>query len=317
MVKKVLIEVPYWLGDCIMTTPALENLAKLYPDSEWTIFGSQVSTDLCKNHPRVKKIIVDTTRGRVDRWVKLWTLLRQERKYEYTLSFRRSSSAKVFLFFASSKAKFSYRRTLKSSNHQVVHYNQFINEVFAQDTEPGPLKIYYKPQDFSRPTLGINPGATYGSAKRWYPERFAQVAAQFSHDYQVAIFGGPNEKEIAKDICMNLEKLGVKNYLNYAGKTSIASLCSLIGGLDLFITADSGPMHIAAAYGIPTVSLFGPTRHEETCSWQNPRSLILRKEVECAPCMKRKCPLGHHKCMDQIQVGEAVNALSNLKVILS
>jgi heptosyltransferase-2 len=71
-------------------------------------------------------------------------------------------------------------------------------------------------------------------------------------------------------------------------------------------------MHIAAAYQVPTIALFGPTKHEETCQWKNEKSVIIRKEMECAPCMKRSCPLKHHACMKEIGPEEVVQALRRL-----
>ena len=157
--------------------------------------------------------------------------------------------------------------------------------------------------------MGINPGATYGSAKRWYPDKFATVARTLSVSYDIVIFGGPNEVEMANDIEAALSGTAVKNL---AGKTSIEQLCAMIGGLDLFITNDSGPMHVAAAYQVPTVAIFGPTRYLETSQWKNEKSVIVRHDMKCAPCMKRECPLGHHECMTTITALEVIEATKNL-----
>ena len=160
--------------------------------------------------------------------------------------------------------------------------------------------------------MGINAGATYGSAKRWYPERFAKVAAHFSDRFDILIFGGPNEVEVANDIEKELQKLGVTNYTNIAGKTTIKELCEHIGGCSLFVTNDSGPMHIAAAYQVPTVAIFGPTRHFETSQWKNRKSIIVREDMECAPCMKRECPLKHHECMKRVTASRVIEAVELL-----
>jgi len=176
------------------------------------------------------------------------------------------------------------------------------------------LKLYIEPVKFDKPTLGINAGATYGSAKRWYPERFAEVAKEFCQRYNILIFGGPNEIEMAKDIEDNLISFGVKNYTNIAGKTNIEELCANIGGCSLFITNDSGPMHVAAAYQVPTVAIFGPTRYKETSQWMNEKGKIVRHEMDCSPCMKRECPLKHHECMTTITASEVIDAVNELKI---
>jgi len=184
----------------------------------------------------------------------------------------------------------------------------------AWDKTTPHLKLYIEPKKFEKPTMGINAGATYGSAKRWYPERFAEVAREFSSKYDIIIFGGPNEVEMANEIESYLVSSNVTNYTNLAGKTNIKELCSLIGGCSLFVTNDSGPMHVAAAYQVPTVSIFGPTKHTETSQWMNEKSKIVRHDMECAPCMRRECPLGHHECMKSITADEVIRAVKELEV---
>ncbi len=160
--------------------------------------------------------------------------------------------------------------------------------------------------------LGINPGASYGSAKRWYPQEFAKVANELSNEYDIIIFGGPSEKDIANDIEKSLIKNGVTNYQNLAGNTTIPELINQISGLDLFITGDSGPMHVAAAFQVPTVSIFGPTKDNETSQWMNERSIIVKKNLDCQPCMKRTCPLGHHNCMNLIKAVDVLSASKHI-----
>jgi len=198
------------------------------------------------------------------------------------------------------------------ADHQVQRYQSFINSITDKDDTPSPLRLDWPKCRYDHSTLGINPGATYGSAKRWYPEKFAEVAATLSKRFDIVIFGGPGEVDIAGDIERMIKEKGVENIRNLAGRTSIPELCSKIAGLDLFITGDSGPMHIAAAYGVPTVALFGPTKWRETSQWMNPNSLIVRHDLECAPCMKRTCPLKHHECMKEITSREVVEAVNTI-----
>jgi len=209
----------------------------------------------------------------------------------------------------------SHTPTIKADKHLAKQYAELaMINTDAWDKNTPPLKLYIKPKKFDKPMMGINAGATYGSAKRWYPERFAAVAKEYSERYDIIIFGGPNEVEMAKEIETNLKASHVTNYTNLAGKTTIKELCSLIGGCSLFVTNDSGPMHVAAAYGVPTVSIFGPTKHTETSQWMNEKSIIVRHEMECAPCMRRECPLGHHECMKSIEAAEVVEAVRELNL---
>ena len=309
---KLLIEVPTWLGDTVMATPAIENIIKSYPKAEITIFGAYVSTALFKEHPNVVKIVDDESKKSKFRFLWLYRNARALGMFDMALSFRGSFASKLFIFAVKSNSKSVYQRDKSVVRHQVERYNNLVNSVMNTQKEAGDLHIHLKPATYSKPTLGINPGASYGSAKRWYPEKFAQVATVLSKQYDVVIFGGPAEVDIANDIEKILQENGIENYQNAAGKTSIRELCQQIGGLNLFITGDSGPMHVAAAYEIPTVAIFGPTKDKETSQWHNRKSVIVKKEMACAPCMKRTCPLKHHECMTFITVEDVLKAVESL-----
>jgi heptosyltransferase-2 len=157
------------------------------------------------------------------------------------------------------------------------------------------------PGDF---VIGINPGAAFGSAKRWYPERFAEVARQLAQlrNAKIVIFGGPGETDIAAEIEQQL----CGNCLNLAGKTSVRGLMALIRNCNLFITNDSGPMHIAAAFGVPLVAIFGSTDHATTAPYTE-RAVLVRKDIECAPCKLRECPTDH-RCMTAVSADDVVQA---------
>lgn len=306
---KVLIEVPTWLGDAIMCTPAIENLINHYKNIEITIFGSFVSTQLFINHPNVKYIIVDETKKQKNRYVAIYKTARELKGFDLAISFRSSLTSKMLLFLCGAKKRYNFSK-VKQEQHQVIKYNSFINGILKTMTAPIDLKIYTKPYVYDKPTLGINPGATYGSAKRWYPKEFAKVAITLSSKYDIVIFGGPTETDIASDIEKELKNAKINNYENISGKTSIPELIQRIAGLELFITNDSGPMHVAAAFKVKTVAIFGPTKHKETHQWNNPNEIIIRKEMECAPCMKRECPLEHHDCMKQITATDVLEAIN-------
>ncbi len=314
MVKKIFIEIPSWLGDAIMATPAIQNIIKTYPDAKITLLGSFVSTQAFENYENIEKIVVDNTKKDGNRYKNLISLAKSIGKVDLAISFRRSFSSKFMMFFIKAKKKFNYKRLTKKEIHLAIRYNDFVNKVLKVNNEVGDLKLYFKPFKFDKPTFGINPGATYGSAKRWYPQEFAKLAITLSSKYDIVIFGGPSEIDIAKDIEDELIKNGVLNYQNLAGKTSIKELIEKIAGLNLFVTNDSGPMHVAAAYKVKTVSIFGPTKFTETNQWRNDKNgLIVTKNLDCAPCMKRECPLKHHNCMKNITASDVMSAILKLE----
>lgn len=312
MIKEIFIEIPSWLGDAIMATPAIENLIKTYPDAQITLLGSFVSTQAFQGYPNIKRVIIDDTKKSGNRYKNLISLAKSIGRVDLAISFRRSISSKFMMFFIKAKKKFNYRRLTKKEIHLCIRYNDFVNKVLNLKNEVGDLKLYFKPFNYGKPTLGINPGATYGSAKRWYPEEFAKIAIEMSKKYDIVIFGGPAETNIAKDIENELVSKGITNYQNLAGKTTIPELIERIAGLDLFITNDSGPMHIAAAYKVKTIAIFGPTKFTETNQWNNPNGEIVTKNLDCAPCMKRVCPLKHHNCMKNITAADVLEACENL-----
>lgn len=313
MIKEIFIEIPSWLGDAIMATPAIENLIKTYPDAEITLLGSFVSIQAFQGYPNIKRVIVDDTKKSGNRYKNLISLAKSIGRVDLAISFRRSISSKFMMFFIKAKKKFNYRRLTKKEIHLCIRYNDFVNKVLNLKNEVGDLKLYFKPFNYGKPTLGINPGATYGSAKRWYPEEFAKIAIEMSKKYDIVIFGGPAETNIAKDIETELVSKGITNYQNLAGKTTIPELIEKIAGLDLFITNDSGPMHIAAAYKVKTIAIFGPTKFTETNQWNNPNGEIVTKNLDCAPCMKRVCPLKHHNCMKDITAADVLNVIVKLE----
>lgn len=321
---KILIILPNWLGDAIMATPAIELLAKYYPGAKFTFVGSFVSIEALKYHPLCERVIVDETKNAPSRLVATYKLAKSLGQFSLAITFRNQPHSSLLLRFTNTVlciAKSSWHSKLLLSHTPTISSKQHLVEQYAElaminsdefDKEIPPLQLYIDANKFEKPTLGINAGATYGSAKRWYPERFAEVASHFSTEYDIIIFGGPNEVEMSQEIEDSLIKLKVTNYTNLAGKTNIKELCANIGACSLFITNDSGPMHIAAAYQVPTVAIFGPTKYKETSQWKNKKSKIVRHEMECSPCMKRECPLGHHECMKSITALEVIKAVEGL-----
>lgn len=306
---KILIELPTWLGDTVMASPAIENLIKYFSDVEIILLGSVVSIEVLRNHPKVIKTYV------LDRNViNLYHILRNQREFDVFFSFRSSYRSKLIKLFISSKSKYQYDKNKYKQGHQVEKYNNFINNSLNINSLVGKLslKAKKKSKDGNKKLLGINPGASYGSSKRWYPKEFADLAFELSNEYEIIIFGGPKEKDIAKDIENYLIEKGINNFQNLSAKISISELISQISNLDLFITGDSGPMHIAAAFQIPTVSIFGPTKDNETSQWMNEKSKIVKQNLDCQPCMKRICPLGHHNCMKLIKARDILEAVKSL-----
>ena len=307
---RILVELPTWLGDAVMATPAIENLINYYEESEVILVGSLTSIEALKNHP---KIFSSYTLEK--KYISLYKMSKKLGKFDIFVSFRDSFRSRFFKQFILSKKKFQLNSNIYQNRHQVQKYNDFINDCIGSKLNPGNLIIhpFSKQKNTNlKPIIGINPGASYGDSKRWQPEEFAKVAINLSNKFDILIFGGVLEKKIANKIEKLLIENNVSNYQNLAAETSIDQMIHHISTLDIFVTGDTGPMHIAAAFKVPTVSIFGPTNHNETSQWMNDKGAIVKKELDCQPCMKRKCPLKHNNCMKLIKADEILSSVKSL-----
>ncbi len=152
------------------------------------------------------------------------------------------------------------------------------------------------------PVVGVSPGAAYGSAKRWLPERFAESAAQLAAEMgaSVAVFGSAAEPAMCEEVAQ------AANGRNFAGATSLREFVEMAAACRLFLTNDSGAMHIASALGVPSVTVFGPT--DETATGPSgPSARLVREPVDCAPCLLRECPIDQ-RCMTRVTTDQVVKA---------
>jgi len=311
---RVFIELPTWLGDAVMASAAVENLSG--KADSIVFFGSYAACELYKAHPKCEKVVVDDSKKQGFRYLNLIKTARLLGKFDLAISFRSSLASKFLLFCLKSKQKFCFKKSSESL-HQVQKYINFIQQSLHLKEISNELKIYYEAKKSEQKLLVLNPGASYGSAKRWYPQYFAQVALHFKDEFSVKITGSKAELEICDEIEQMLAQNGVECE-NLAGKTDIKKLCEVIGSIKngIFLTNDSGPMHIAAAYKVPLVALFGPTKFKETSPWQDQDAKIVRLNLECMPCMKRVCPIKTHACMKELTPKMVINEIDFLRANL-
>lgn len=335
-IRKILIRSVNWLGDAVMATPALSVIREHFPHAQITILANEMVSELLSHHPDIDSIITFHRQG-IHRGVAGRLRLAAELRshaFELAIILPNSFDSAVVPWLAGIPArigKCSDGRTLLLNGryhfvqaipprHEVDYYLDLLGH-FGITGSRTPLRLYVtadeehlaaerlaqsgvQPHDF---VLGINPGASYGSAKRWYPDRFAQVARHLSQTWgaKVVIFGGPGETAIAADIEQNLE-----GTVNVAGTTSVREMMALIKRCNFFITNDSGPMHVAAAFSVPLVAIFGSTDHTGTSPYSD-NSVVVRNEVECAPCKLRECPTDH-RCMTSVTAKAVITAAMTL-----
>ena len=146
------------------------------------------------------------------------------------------------------------------------------------------------------PVIGISPGAAYGNAKRWLPDRFAEVARTFGF-VPVLVFGSASERPLCEQVTASLRRFHIETR-NLAGQTTLREFIDLAAACRLFLTNDSGAMHVASALAVPTVAIFGAT-DDATTGPTGPLARVVREHAECSPCLLRDCPIDH-RCMTRV-----------------
>jgi heptosyltransferase-2 len=156
--------------------------------------------------------------------------------------------------------------------------------------------------------IGVSPGAAYGGAKRWLPERFAEAANRLAREWNaaVAVFGSNSERALCSEVCSAI----VAPVKNFAGETTLAEFIELAAACRAYLTNDSGAMHIASALGVPTVAVFGATDDAATGP-TGTLARVVREPVECSPCLKRECPIDH-RCMTRVEAARVAETALEL-----
>jgi heptosyltransferase-2 len=322
---------PNWIGDAVMATPALAAIRRAFPQARLTVVSNPLVAELFVHHPDCDHVIRFDKRPGRDAFGDLWRfcrLLRRER-FDLAVLLQNAFEAAVMAVLAGIPRRAGYRtdgRALllthgvpavdkKHGLHHVDYYLQMLHRLgLGSDDRRLHLAVTAEEATAAAELLGagewvaINPGASYGAAKRWIPERFAAVADSLAAEYgvKVVLTGGPGELEIGADIARAMQAQA----LNLIGRTTVRELMAVLGRCRLVVTNDSGPMHIAAALGVPIVAVFGPTDHTTT-SPAAAQCRIVRQPVECAPCMLRECPIDH-RCMTRVTAEDVLAAAREL-----
>jgi len=332
-VRRILIRAVNWIGDAVMTTPAIGMVREFYPHAEITVLANPLVAEVFSPHDWVDKVMVFDRTGAhqgVGGRFRLASELRR-RSFDLAIILPNSFDSALVPWLAGIPVRLgkgSDGRSLLLSGrysegkasplrHEVQYYRNLVRHFGITGKDVLPRLCTTPDEDRAAEGLlaaggiaaeenviAINPGATYGSAKRWYPDRFAEVARRLAAEWRakVVIFGSPGEAGIAADI---ERRLGGA-CLNMAGKTTVRELMALIKRCNFMVTNDSGPMHVAAAFGVPLAAVFGPTDHTGTAPYTT-RAAIIRKDTACAPCKLRECPTDH-RCMTAITADDVVAA---------
>lgn len=356
--KKILIRSTNWIGDAIMTTPAVHTIRENFPDAEITVLAVPWVADIFRLSPDVDKVWVydkkEMYAGKVKGVIKLAAHLLQY-GFDAAILLQNAFEAAFIARLAGIPLRAGYKRDGRGlllthgveltadirARHQ-VHYYQML--LAGLGLEPGPdtlrLSLTEELTGWARgyieclkgqggfsthegtaitgmklsaealaamPVIGFNPGAAYGPAKRWPAEKFGQLAALIAHHHGesgclILVFGTGDDTEAAQAI----KEFSIRtpfHVVDMTAKTTLPQVMALIRCCNAFVTNDSGLMHVAAALETPTVAIFGSTDHIATGPF-SPKAVVVRKEMDCSPCLQSVCPQKHLNCLEQISSQE-------------
>ena len=322
----LLVRAPNWLGDACMTLPAIRALKRGRPDLRLTVLTPSKLADLWKSVPEVDDII-GKDKGEGIRQVA--RKVRARASYDAAILFTNSTRSTLELWHADIPRLVGYRGSLRSRllhqrvpeppqpappEHHARRYLRLAATCGAKADEASLFDAPARPGAAASHVIGICAGAEYGRAKRWPMDRFAEVARTISAQWPEAewlLFGAPNEAAMGEELSGMLP--GVR-HVNLVGKTSLSELIAQLGRCRLLLTNDTGTMHLAAALGVPTVSIFGSTEPVLTGAL-GPRHRVVRHHVPCSPCVRRECPFGHYGCMTGVTPARVSQAVAEALTI--
>jgi heptosyltransferase-2 len=341
--RKILVRATNWVGDAVMSLPALHALREQFPQAHIAILAKPWVADLYGREPFCNEVIpYEPARGWAG-WRERWHIARklQARKFDCAILLQNAFEAALIAYLARIPVRIGYNRDARRllltkaipvpkaaeiPLHQRFYYLELLKRAKVIDcySESVAVRLSGAKQaaDAGRAQLqsfgvqgrvvGVSAGAAYGSAKRWIPERFAEAAAKIAQEIgasTVAVFGSEAERAVCETVCRETNRRDVK-CVNFAGRTTLGEFIEMAAACDVYLTNDSGPMHVASALGVPTVAIFGATDDHATGP-AGVNSQVVREPVECSPCLLRECPIDH-RCMTRVSAEQVTRAARNL-----
>jgi heptosyltransferase II len=335
--SRILVRATNWVGDAVMSLPALAAVRRRFPKAHIAVLARPWVAGLYRHEPFADEIIPYQARGPAARFEVAHRL--QPMRFECALLLQNAFDAALVTRLAGIPRRAGYNRDGRGwlltdaievprrgsiPPHESFYYLELLRRLGWIDALPAQALVRLegaaKARDAGRARflaeglespIGVSPGAAFGGAKRWLPERFIAAAAGLARrtGAAIALFGSQDERPICEHIRAGLRALGTPAR-NFAGETSLGDFIERAAACRLFLTNDSGAMHIASALGVPTVTIFGAT-NPVTTGPTGPLARIVRTQVECSPCLLRECPIDH-RCMKAVEPSSAVEAALDL-----
>ena len=322
-VSRLCVRATNWLGDAVMSLPAIRAIRHIFPHAHIAVVARPWVGDLYARESCIDCVIpYPAQKG-----------LRAKREFAHRLGhehfdaailLQNAFDAALVTWLAGIPERIGYSRDGRGwlltravtvpepgeiPRHERFYYLELLRRAgmmerfpetdairldgISQAREAGAAHI--ASLGIAGPAIGISPGAAYGNAKRWLPERFAEVAQAFAPVCPaVLLFGSASEQPLCETVAAQLRSSRI-DVRNLAGATSLREFIDLAAACRFFLTNDSGAMHVASALGVPTIAVFGAT-DDTTTGPTGPLARVIREHAECSPCLLRECPIDH-RCM--------------------
>lgn len=338
-VKRILIRATNWVGDAVMTLPALEAVRDNFPSAEITVLAKPWVAPIYAHHPAVDQVFeFQKGEGAFNGWRAMARSIGEIRRARFDLAilFQNAFEAALLSYLGRVGLRIGYRtdgRSLLLTHgiprqkavmecHQTEYYLSILRAMGWEAWNRDP-RLFVSKDDMKAANrmlksegiqeedflMGLSPGAIFGGAKRWPAKRFAEIGDRAAETWgaKILVFGSRSEA----DICGQVVEAMQRPALDLSGRTSLGVAMGLIRRCSFFVTNDSGLMHIAAALNVPTVAIFGPTDPVATGP-RGPRTMIVRHDTSCAPCLKPECT-EDHACMRGVLMKDAWETMKRLK----
>jgi heptosyltransferase II len=320
-----------WLGDAVMSLPAIRAIRGIFPQAHLAVVAKPWVADLYAREKSIDRVIPYTAKTFGEKWA-FAAQLRRER-FDGAILLQNAFDAALMAWMAGIPERIGYRRDGRGflltraipvpepgdiPRHERFYYLELLRRAGMLERFPTATAIELdgahvarecgvqrlREMGITKPAIGVSPGAAYGNAKRWLPERFAETAARLAgwHAAAALVFGSAAERQLCEMVTASMRSAGMEAR-NLAGETSLSEFIELAAACRVFLSNDSGAMHVASALGVPVAAVFGAT-DDTTTGPSSPLARVIRAHAECSPCLLRECPIDH-RCMTRVSVDSA------------
>jgi heptosyltransferase-2 len=333
----IAVRVPNWIGDCVMCLPALRALKDNCPRDNILLVTQEHLSEVFKNIEGIKEIITIPGKIKAGNLFKVAGELKKH-TFDAGILFTNSFNSAFLFRLSGIKPLTGYTKDLRGfllnkkrkfpgnedKSHHIFFYQGLVEAFLDKKIEKkySDELVITKDEkkevteritsrfgvDLSKTILGISPSAAYGSAKQWLPERFVELLRRIVREKEaseILLFGSAKEREETAKIC---EQVGNGRICNLAGELTLREAIIVISLCNLFISNDSGLMHVASSLRVPLIAIFGPTIPHKT-SPLSPKAKVFYHPTACAPCKHRDCP-SDHTCMKAVTVAEVYDKVN-------